>query len=35
MPIDPASLDPDPFRQFDAWLTEANQIEQQVHDCIL
>ena len=23
MPIDPASLDPDPFRQFDAWLTEA------------
>jgi pyridoxamine 5'-phosphate oxidase len=23
MPIDPASLDPDPFRQFDAWLEEA------------
>ncbi|HLA65367.1 MAG TPA: pyridoxamine 5'-phosphate oxidase [Candidatus Saccharimonadales bacterium] len=23
MPIDPATLDPDPFRQFDAWLTEA------------
>jgi pyridoxamine 5'-phosphate oxidase len=23
MPIDSASLDPDPFRQFDAWLTEA------------
>jgi pyridoxamine 5'-phosphate oxidase len=23
MPIDPESLDPDPFRQFDAWLGEA------------
>ncbi|MDP9251345.1 MAG: pyridoxal 5'-phosphate synthase, partial [Chloroflexota bacterium] len=23
MAIDPSALDPDPFRQFDAWLTEA------------
>jgi pyridoxamine 5'-phosphate oxidase len=25
MPIDPATLDPDPFRQLDAWLREAHE----------
>jgi pyridoxamine 5'-phosphate oxidase len=32
MPIDPATLDPDPFRQFDAWLREAHEAAQPLPD---